>query len=152
MTRIGRLAGTTLLLVGLAAAASACTTAPALQAEPAARQQGSAATWTLADPGGIDAESTTLELVVTRLECSGGKTGDLLDPWVVYEEERVIVQVDAVPLTGDAYDCQGNDAVNVTVQLDEPLGTRPLVDGACLEEPAMSTVFCVGGAVRHDAP
>lgn len=102
--------------------------------------EGDPATWELL--GDVSAESRTLDIGVTRLGCAGGVTGDVHEPQVSYEEDRIVVEVDVAPLGDDAYDCQGNDVVPMTVELDEAVGERSLVDGACLDGEAGTTALC----------
>lgn len=111
-------------------------------------QQGAVGTWVLADPEQVTSRTTSLVLRVTRLECSGGKTGDLLKPVVSLGDNEIIIRTDAVPLGGGSHNCQGNDSVEVTVTLPEPIGDRRLIDAACLEGEAVRTSFCAEGAVR----
>lgn len=111
-------------------------------------QQGAVGTWVLADPKQVTSRTTSLVLRVTRLECSGGKTGDLLEPVVSWGDNEIIIRTDAAPLGGGFHTCPDNDAVEATVTLPEPIGDRSLVDAACLQGDAVRTSFCVEGAVR----
>lgn len=149
------------LLLVTASAASGCTADSPASPTPSSTtsgersvdpSDGDPATWTLVDPSAVDARSTEVRIAVTRISCSGGETGDLLAPTVIYEDDRVVIHAIAAPLPEGAYTCLGNDAVDVTVELDEPLGERDLIDGVCLEGAAVSTVFCAEGPVRHAAP
>ncbi|HQA77387.1 MAG TPA: hypothetical protein PLL50_03410 [Propionicimonas sp.] len=110
--------------------------------------QGVTATWRLADPAEVSADSVSLSLLVTRLECSGGKTGELMEPVVSVSAEDIVIRVDAVPNPAGTYTCPGNDEVAVAVTLTEPVGVRPLVDAACLAGDAVRTSYCADGAVR----
>jgi heat shock protein HslJ len=105
---------------------------------------GAAATWTLAEPA--TSGSTQVVLRVTRLTCAGGRTRPLLDPVVSLGTDDIIIRVDAVPV-GMAT-CPSNDSVTVSVTLPEPIGSRSLMDAACLEGRAVRTQECSGGAVR----
>ncbi len=96
----------------------------------------------------MTSRTTSLVLRVTRLECSGGKTGDLLEPVVSSGDNEIIIRTDAAPLGGGNHTCPGNDSVEVTVILPEPVGDRSLVDAACLQGEAVRTSFCATGAVR----
>lgn len=107
----------------------------------AGEEHGDPATWELRDPGTVTAESQSLDVGVQRLGCSSGVTGEVLEPQVSYQSDRIVVQVDVVPFRGAA-NCPGNDSVPVTVVLDEPVGDRDLVDGACLSGDAVSTALC----------
>ena len=112
-------------------------------------QVGAAATWTLADSERVTATSTTVTIEVTRAECSSGVTGAIAQPVVSLGIDDIIIRVDAEPLPGnEPQNCQGNDSVQMTVSLHEPIGDRALVDAACLEGPAVRTSFCETGATR----
>jgi hypothetical protein len=109
---------------------------------------GSIGVWELLDAAEVDPDSTTLRLGVTRLECSSGETGTVLEPDVQFERGRIVIRTDVEPLTGDTYNCLGNNTVPVVVELTEPVGNRDLVDAACLGGDAVDTVFCADGPVR----
>lgn len=102
---------------------------------------GDPATWELRSDD-LTVDSQVLEIAVSRVACSGGETGEVLEPQVTYDEDRIIVQVDVAPLGAGDYTCPGNDAVPVSVQLAEPLGDRELVDGACLDGDTTRTSMC----------
>lgn len=102
---------------------------------------GDTATWELISD--VGAESRTLEIGVTRLGCAGGVTGEVLEPRVIYEDTRIVVEVDVAALGDGAYSCPGNDVVPIVVELTEPVRDRTLVDGACLDGEAGTTSFCV---------
>lgn len=103
--------------------------------------EGDTAVWEITNPTDLDRDSTTVSVAVTRVGCSSGITGNLLDPSIDYESDRVVIRIDVEPLEGEA-DCPGNDAIALDVQLDEPLGQRTLVDGGCLREDAAATILC----------
>lgn len=109
---------------------------------------GVAATWVLADPGKVTPASTSIVVKATRAQCSDGKTGRLRAPVVSTSASDVVVRIDAEPNPPGAYSCPGNDAVEVTVQLPEPLGRRRLLDASCLSGDLLTTSFCSDGAVR----
>ena len=104
--------------------------------------------WQLKDADAVDATTHTLDIEVSRLECSGGETGEVLDPVVTIEDDRILIRTDVAPLPEGAYGCPDNDWVRVTIELGEPLGDRELVDAACLDDRAVSTVFCEDDGVR----
>lgn len=106
-------------------------------------RDGNAATWWLLHPEEVTADSTVLNIGVTRLGCAGGVTGEVLTPRVVYEPDRVLIEVDVAALPNEAYDCPGNDEVPATVALTEPIGERILVDGACLDDAVNGTANCL---------
>jgi hypothetical protein len=109
---------------------------------------GNIGTWQLLNAAEVTPESTTLQLGVTRLECSSGVTGTVLDPRVRVEQERIVIRTDVEPLPPGGYTCQGNDVVPVTVELNEPIGKRELVDAACLGGRAVNTAPCTDNGVR----
>lgn len=102
--------------------------------------RGDPATWELRQD--VTATSRSLDIGVTRLDCASGVTGEVLDPRVTYETERIVVEVDVAPIGDGAQDCQGNDVVPVTLELEEEVGERQLVDGACLDGEAATTSSC----------
>lgn len=104
--------------------------------------------WHLTEPAAVTPSSVSVALGVQRLECSSGVTGDVLDPVVTYEDDRVVISTPVAPLPEGGYDCSGNDTVVIEVRLDEPLGDRELVDAACAEERAAATVFCDDAGIR----
>ncbi|NLG22665.1 MAG: hypothetical protein GX555_14685 [Actinomycetales bacterium] len=112
---------------------------------------GEAATWQLQQPEFVNPHAQGLMVEVTRLGCSGGETGEVLEPQVAYDNDRIIIRTDVAPLTGDTYTCQGNDAVPVEIQLEQSIGGRDLVDAACLEGEAVTTADCTD-AVRWTSP
>jgi hypothetical protein len=109
---------------------------------------GDIGTWELLNSTEVTSFSTTLRLGVTRLECASGVTGTVLDPRVRVEQERIVIRTDVEPLSPGGYTCQGNDAVPVTVELNEPIGKRELVDAACLGGRAVNTAPCTDNGVR----
>jgi hypothetical protein len=111
-------------------------------------QRPAVGTWLLSDVNEVHADSTTIQLRVTRLDCSGGETGTVLQPEVSYEADRIVIRTPVASLPPGSYTCQGNDSVPLTVQLSEAIGGRQLVDMGCVEGPAVSTSLCVDGAVR----
>lgn len=92
---------------------------------------GDPASWRLLDPDSVTVESRTLRVGVTRTDCAGGHTGQVLEPVVTYEDARVLIRTDVEPLPDGNYTCQGNEEVEIEVALDEPLGHRDLLDAAC---------------------
>lgn len=110
--------------------------------------KGATATWVLAAPRSVSVTSDRLQLRVTRLECASGKTGQILEPVVSLGTDDIVIRTDAEPLSDGAQTCQGNDSVTVTVTLLEPIGSRSLVDAACLAGEAVRTSSCATGALR----
>ncbi|HYI45139.1 MAG TPA: hypothetical protein VE174_06735 [Actinomycetota bacterium] len=71
-----------------------------------------------------------LEVVLHEVECVGGRDPrpHLLEPEVIYEEERILIVITAAIEPGGAYECPGNPVVNHVIDLDEPTGGRTLWD------------------------
>ena len=105
-------------------------------------------TWKLHDGDAPTPQSTTLRLEVTRLECSNGDTGRVLAPQARFHDDRILLSTNVEPLAEGAYGCQGNKPVPLTVVLPEPVGTRMLIDAACLGGPAAGTEACADGGIR----
>lgn len=110
--------------------------------EPDAVLTGEAATWQIGNSTNLSRNSTSIDVVVTRLGCASGVAGETLAPVVTYTSEQVAIRIDVEPFDGDGADCPGNDAVPVIVQFDQPLGERTLIDAGCLRIDAASTVSC----------
>lgn len=136
-----------LLCAGLLVLA-ACSSSPTENPMPTG---GDPASWTLVAPARVNADSRTLKIEVTRVACASGRTGEVLEPTVSYDPDRIVIQVDVGALDDGAYMCLGNDAVPVTIELDEPVGDRALVDGVCLDDEAATASSCEV-EVRWPAP
>lgn len=115
---------------------------------PASQPVSSPGMWELRQAGGHSPESTTLHLNVSRLGCSNGVTGQVLEPDLQYMEERILIRTDVAALDDGAYNCPDNDQVPVTVELTEPIGRRQLVDAVCLDAAAGDTTSCEDGGIR----
>lgn len=75
-------------------------------------------------------DAISVVVLVTEAGCTGG-----LDPSdrvrvleIRYTETSVEIVVGTVPPPGDVFTCIGNTPVPVTIELDEPIGDRYLVD------------------------
>ena len=79
-----------------------------------------------------DRPRPTITAFVTERTCTGGQPmgARLQPPRITRTDDSVLVVFAAVPLEGDAFDCQGNPSTRVTFDLGEPLGDRRLLDGA----------------------
>jgi hypothetical protein len=80
----------------------------------------------------LDPGSSQVHLLVTEVACAGGEPADgrVALARLVEHEDRVELVVGVEPPPGDAQTCQSNPPTPFTVELDEPLGTRVLVDDA----------------------
>ncbi len=74
--------------------------------------------------------STELHVLVTEASCAGGsELGDrLLGPDIEVTAYAVRIVFGAIPLVGDQ-SCPSNPSTPVTIELDEPLGERSVMDG-----------------------
>lgn len=110
---------------------------------------GDAAVWSLPGDARLAESTTTFTAGVSRLDCSSGVTGTVLEPQIDHDDDRVVVTFVVERLPEGAADCQGNPEVPYEVVLDEPLGDRELVDGACLPGgEAEATSHCRNNGVR----
>jgi len=79
-----------------------------------------------------DAETTKLDVLVTEVECSGGRDIEgLVEQQVTYGETKIEVVLTAPRLKAgknQGYTCGGTSPINYTLQLDEPIGDREVVD------------------------
>jgi hypothetical protein len=116
-----------------------------------ARPAGATATWVVDPDERPTSDALSVAVLVTRLGCAGGETGRVLPPVVREEGEQVVVTFAAEALPVADNTCQGNKPVAQTFALDRPLGTRTLIDGACLSGEAVLTGPCVEGAQRWPA-
>lgn len=102
----------------------------------------SLATWQVTDGSAVNGDDTKLAIGVTRLGCANGETGEISDVDVQLGDDQVAVRARVEPPPGSAYNCLGNDMVEVQVDLGEPIGDRMLVDGACEHPRAATTSAC----------
>ncbi len=106
--------------------------------------QGEPAVWVLPDASAVTPDSREFTADVTRLACSSGVTGSVLQPTIREEAERVVITFTVEPLpSGGGSTCIGGPPVPTIVRLKNPIGQRQLVDGAC--EPggaAVTTAYC----------
>lgn len=101
------------------------------------------------DTDPLSSASSSFTAQVMRLGCSGGRTGTVLAPEIVWSNDQIIVTFAVDPLApGGTYECPSNDVVPYEVELGQPIGQRQLVDGACLSTDSASTSFCPDRGVR----
>lgn len=108
------------------------------------------AQWDLADPQAVVAESQELDLLVTRIGCGSGVTGDITVTKVMTSEDEVSIGLTVEPLKGDTHTCQSNEVVPYTIDLDEPLGQRTLIDASCAssKDSASEVASCQQDAIK----
>jgi hypothetical protein len=106
------------------------------------------AVWVLKPGQGLTSASQSFTALVTRLDCNGGVTGEVLEPTVEIGDTEIVVAFTVEAALGG--DCPSNDQVPFVVDIGQPIGDRRLIDGACREAgEAASTSFCDGGGVRN---
>ena len=116
---------------------------PAQSYAPTPSAGGETAVWELGPDQAISASSTNFTARVSRLECNSGVTGAVLAPDVQIAGSEVVVTFQVEPQNPNGANCQGNNWVPYQVELGEPIGNRPLIDGQCLPgREAERTSFC----------
>ena len=92
--------------------------------------EGDPAIWVV-DPASPTTEtSRSFTALVMRADCAGGRTGEVFEPLIDADDDEIVITFTVAPISGDQ-SCPSNDVVPVVVDLDEPIGDRQLVDGAC---------------------
>lgn len=110
----------------------------------------SLATWELSSPTAVGADDDSLKIGVSRWGCANGDTGEISDVEIDHGEDQITLRASVEPMYGSAYDCRGNNVVEIDVDLGEPIGDRELVDGAC-EHPRTEAARSCDNAVRWPA-
>ena len=75
------------------------------------------------------ASDTEFDVAAAWIECTSGSEPEDPLPAVAYDETTISVTIWAVPPSGNAFDCQGNPSVTITVDLTEAVGDRTIVQG-----------------------
>lgn len=88
------------------------------------------APWELAPGADLSPAATRIEVLVHEQGCASGTSaeGRIAPPTIEYGPETVIITLAVIPVTGGAT-CPGNPDTPFTVELDQPLGDRTLLDG-----------------------
>lgn len=121
---------------------------PTESSEPAGASVGDPAVWMLRAGTSPGPETRALTLDVSRLGCNNRVTGEVLEPAVTYADTEVTITFQ-VERELDGGDCPSNKPETYDLTLDEPLGDRSLVDGACLPgAEAATTSWCAPDGVR----
>jgi hypothetical protein len=107
--------------------------------------QGDSAAWEVAPHQHLSPGSTGFTAIVTRTGCSSGKQGHPVAPVIKDAASTITITFRVEPhISGGT--CEGTAGVAYRVHLQEPIGTRTLVDGAC-QPPGTdgleSTSFCL---------
>lgn len=94
-------------------------------------QDAQPAPWEPAPDADLSASSTSIDVLVNEVGCASGQSaeGRIAEPEVVYEQDQVVVTIRVIPVGGAAA-CPGNPDTPYTLELDQPLGDRALVDGS----------------------
>lgn len=117
--------------------------------EDASTEDSSSATWVIGPSEQVSGETTGFTAVVTRLGCGSGVDGEPEVPEIDYSEDEVRITFRISPRI-DNGTCEGTLGVSYKVKLDEPLGSRSLVDGECHPgSTAWTTAFCLEEGVRY---
>jgi hypothetical protein len=113
-------------------------------------EQGETAVWRPMSKEPLDTSTTRFTAEVSRLACNSGVTGEVLPPKVELNKDEVIVTFTVAPQDPGGGDCQSNNWVAYPVNLNEPLGERMLIDGACSPgTEALGTAFCNRDGLRY---
>lgn len=128
---------------GLAMLSACADPEPSDATSQAPAVDGAPAVWELQADQQLTASSTGFAVLVSRLDCNSGVTGEVLTPDVEIGDAEIVVTFEVAPDDAGAADCQGNEWVPYEVTLDEPIGDRALIDGQCRPGGAAEdTVFC----------
>ncbi len=89
------------------------------------------ASWAPSAGAHLSAGSTAIALDVIERACASATPADgrIVVRGLSYRQDAVVVTLGVIPLPG-ANDCPGNPVTPFTLELDEPLGDRQLLDGA----------------------
>jgi hypothetical protein len=76
----------------------------------------------------LSPEDRTISAFLQERACASGQTpeGRILGPRIEYEPDAIVI---TFRVREDLGDCQGNPKHPITIQLEQPLGSRVLLDG-----------------------
>jgi hypothetical protein len=96
-----------------------------------AEEDAEAAPFVPADDADLSPESTSIDLLVNERGCASGESAEdrMAPPQIEYGEDEVVVTTRVVPPPGPQT-CPSNPDTPLTVELEEPLGDRELLDGS----------------------
>lgn len=112
---------------------------------------GEAALWRIDSERPPSPGDKSFTVLVERLGCNNGETGQVLAPEIVEEPDQVVITYQVAASTLGAASCPGNKLVPSKVLLSAAVGERTLIDGACLSGPSGTTSPCPDGAERWPA-
>lgn len=147
--------GAVLVLMLSAAMTQACESkpSPARTVTAPSPAGGDPASWHLAPGQSLTASSTGFTALVSRMDCNGGVTGQVLPPAIRSTSSEIVVTFTVAAKSPGPAPCQGNNQVPYEVELGEPLRGRALVDGLCGEGGTQAgTAFCEPTATRYPVP
>lgn len=104
-----------------------------------------AATWVVDPDDPPTSEDQVISVLVTRVRCTDGAAGPLLEPELSAFEEGVTIMFTSAPGTDD---CPADEPVRREVDLGAPLGDRFLTDGICGGQEEGLIPACDDGTVR----
>lgn len=113
---------------------------------------GAPATWYIDRNDPPTPGTTSFTALVSRVSCSDGRTGQVLAPNVAVEHDRIVVTFEVEALPPGRYTCPGNNDVPYRVDVREPIGSRSIVDGWCLDRETPEPGLCPDAGVRWSAP
>lgn len=89
------------------------------------------APWEPAPGADLSPGSTSIDVLVNEVNCASGQPahGRIPAPDIVYREDSIVITIGVVPRAG-GQTCPSNPNTPFTVELDEPLGDRVLLDGS----------------------
>lgn len=91
------------------------------------------AQWTVEPGFVVDEETTEIPLLIVEVECASGRDAvGRTRVEVDYAEDAISIRALVQRLEGDQ-ECPGNPPTPQTLELDEPIGNRELVNGATSE-------------------
>lgn len=98
--------------------------------EPRRPEHAEVAGWAPADDAPVDPTATEIAVAVYERACASGEpaTDRITEPDITYGDDQVVVTIRVIPRTGDQT-CPSNPPTSFTLELDEPLGARTLLDG-----------------------
>lgn len=105
-------------------------------------EYGERASWEVLDPDSVQSDDQSIKVGVSRVDCASGETGEVAEVEVDEGEDEVTIQAFTEPLTGEGYDCPANEVVPVTVEFEDPIGDKTLIDGFCAEDHVTDTAVC----------
>lgn len=109
-----------------------------------------AAVWDVASQQHLSPDSTGFTATVTRTGCSSGVQGIPAVRVIDYAASTITITLRIEPAISGGT-CEGTPGVAYRVHLKEPIGTRTLVDGACIPpgtDGLETTFFCLHDGTR----